>query len=122
MYISTPLRISPGDTPGVLLSQDHEVFARHTKFGTFQVPKSFLNNTKKSAADAAAMAAKQAAKLRARQAAKQAAKKAKKAAKQAESWQQKKEAVKTAKQAKTGDAVPFEAKHAVGSAQVEAAV
>ena len=46
-------------------SQDHQVFARHSKlakFGTFPVPKD-MNNTKKSAADAAAVATKIAAKV-----------------------------------------------------------
>ena len=56
-------------------SQDHQVFARHSKlakFGTFPVPKD-MNNTKKSAADAAAVATKIAAKVVAKKAAKQAA-------------------------------------------------
>eukprot|EP00964_Phaeocystis_antarctica_P154717 scaffold123555_cov72-Phaeocystis_antarctica.AAC.1 len=43
-------------------SQDHQVFARHNKLGTFPVPKD-MNNTKKSAADAAAVAIKIAAKV-----------------------------------------------------------
>ena len=33
-----------------LLYQDHGVFARHSKFGTFQVPKEFLNTNKKAPA------------------------------------------------------------------------
>ena len=53
-------------------SQDHQVFARHNKFGTFPVPKD-MNNTKTSAADAAAVATKTAAKVVAKRAAKQAA-------------------------------------------------
>ena len=44
--------------------QDHGVFAQHNKFGTFEVPKTFLNNDKdKEAAECAAeVAEKQAAK------------------------------------------------------------
>ena len=53
-------------------SQDHQVFARHNKIGTFPVPKN-MNNTKKSVADAAAVATKIAAKVVAKKAAKQAA-------------------------------------------------
>eukprot|EP00964_Phaeocystis_antarctica_P163560 scaffold139965_cov118-Phaeocystis_antarctica.AAC.2 len=30
--------------------QDHKVFARHNKFGTFQVPKEFLNTHEKASA------------------------------------------------------------------------
>ena len=30
--------------------QDHKVFARHEKFGTFQVPKEFLNTNKQAPA------------------------------------------------------------------------
>ena len=30
--------------------QDHKVFARHNTFGTFQVPKEFLNANKKAPA------------------------------------------------------------------------
>ena len=53
-------------------SQDHQAFARHSKFGTSQVPKD-MNNTKKSAADAATVATKFAAKVVAKKAAEQAA-------------------------------------------------
>ena len=46
-------------------SQDHQVIARHNKFGTFPVPKD-MNNTKKSATDAKAVATRIAAKNQAR--------------------------------------------------------
>ena len=42
--------------------QDHGVFAQHNKFGTFEVPKTFLNNDKEAAECAAEVAEKQAAK------------------------------------------------------------
>ena len=54
-------------------SQDHQVFARHNKFGTFPVPRAFLNTTKKSTADAAAVVTKQKAKVAVKKMAKQAA-------------------------------------------------
>eukprot|EP00964_Phaeocystis_antarctica_P028909 scaffold16285_cov55-Phaeocystis_antarctica.AAC.3 len=54
-------------------SQDHQVFARHNKFGTFPVPGAFLNTTKKSTADAAAVVTKQKAKVALKKMAKQAA-------------------------------------------------
>ena len=43
--------------PVSLLLQGYKVFARHAKFGTFQVPKEFLNTNKK---DPAAVAPKKA--------------------------------------------------------------
>ena len=55
-------------------SQDHQVFARHNKFGTFPVPRAFLNTTKKSTADAAAVVTKRKeAKIAVKKTAKQAA-------------------------------------------------
>ena len=33
-----------------MLYQDHGVFAQHSKFGTFQVPREFLNTDKKASA------------------------------------------------------------------------
>ena len=54
--------------------QDHQVIARHKKFGTFPVPKEFLNYQAKMA-KVAAMVKKQPAAEPAKQAAKQAAKK-----------------------------------------------
>ena len=39
--------------------QDHKVFARHNKFGTFQVPKEFLNTNQKASAVAAPKAVRQ---------------------------------------------------------------
>ena len=53
-------------------SQDHQVFARHNKFGTFPVPMD-MNNSNTSAADATPVATKIAAKVVAKKAAKQAA-------------------------------------------------
>ena len=40
--------------------QDHKVFARHKKFGTFQVPKEFLNTHEKAPAAVAPKAVRQA--------------------------------------------------------------
>eukprot|EP00964_Phaeocystis_antarctica_P133792 scaffold98023_cov84-Phaeocystis_antarctica.AAC.1 len=40
--------------------QDHKVFARHNKFGTFEVPKEFLNTHEKASAAAAPKAVRQA--------------------------------------------------------------
>ena len=47
--------------------QDHGVFAQHNKFGTFEVPKTFLNNDKEAVKCAAQVAEKQAAKKAAKQ-------------------------------------------------------
>ena len=40
--------------------QDHKVFARHNKFGTFEVPKEFLNTHEKASAAVAPKAVRQA--------------------------------------------------------------
>merc|ERR1719491_1904018 len=45
-----------------VVRKDHGVFAQHNKFGTFEVPKTFLNNDKEAAECAAEVAEKQAAK------------------------------------------------------------
>merc|ERR1719491_1257776 len=42
-----------------VVRKDHGVFAQHNKFGTFEVPKTFLNNDKEAAECAAEEAAKQ---------------------------------------------------------------
>ena len=47
--------------------QNHGVFTRHSKFGTFQVPKTLLNNNETAAKCAAQVAEKQAAKKAAKQ-------------------------------------------------------
>ena len=52
--------------------QDHGVFARHNKFGTFQVPKTFLNFNEAAEQCALKVAEKQAAKGAAKKAAKHA--------------------------------------------------
>ena len=54
----SPRRHLPAPPPW----QDHGVFAQHNKFGTFEVPKTFLNNDKEAAECAAEVAEKQAAK------------------------------------------------------------
>ena len=46
--------------PVSLLLQGYKVFARHAKFGTFQVPKEFLNTNKKAPAAVAPKAVRQA--------------------------------------------------------------
>ena len=74
--------------PADLPSQDHEESKWiHTKFSTFPVPKTFLNNAKKAAEEAAAVAVSQAAKDVAKEAAKKAV------AAQAESKQKKNKSV-----------------------------
>ena len=40
--------------------QDHKVFARHNKFGTFEVPKEFLNTHEKASVTVAPKAVRQA--------------------------------------------------------------
>jgi len=45
-----------------VVRKDHGVFAQHNKFGTFEVPKTFLNNDEEAAKCAAEVAEKQAAK------------------------------------------------------------
>jgi len=45
-----------------VVRKDHGVFAQHNKFGTFEVPKTFLNNDKEAVKCAAEVAEKQAAK------------------------------------------------------------
>merc|ERR1719491_2731241 len=86
-----------------VVRKDHGVFAQHNKFGTFEVPKTFLNNDKEAAKCAAKVAEKQAAK---------------KAVKQSKTAQKtKKEA--SAEQAK---AVPFKAVRATPSKVESSAV
>ena len=105
-------------------SQDHQVFTQH-KFGTFLVPKEFMN-TKKSAADATVVATKQAAKHAAKKAAKKAAKQA--AAEQTEAKQtakmekkaaaEDKAAVVAAQVVSAGDAVPAAATKEEATVQI----
>ena len=82
---------SPYTSPAIPQSQDHQVFVRHSSFGTLLVPKKFMNYTAKSTADAAAVATKQAAKIKVKKAAKQSA------AEQAEATQKPKKKEKTEK-------------------------
>ena len=52
MHISHPSIVNAARCPKSvsLLSQDHTVFARHEKFGMFQVPNEFLNTNKQAPA------------------------------------------------------------------------
>ena len=101
-------------------SQDHQVFTQH-KFGTFLVPKEFMN-TKKSAADATAVATKQAAKKAAKKVAKQPAAEqteAKQTAKmEKKAAAEDKAAVVAAQVVSAGDAVPAAATKEEATVQI----
>ena len=104
-HLSTAV-VGPGRppiAPAVPQSQD-QVFAQHNKFGTFFVPKEFMN-TKKSAADATAVAIKQAAK----QAAAEQAEAKQKTKKKKKAVLEDKAAVVAEQVVSAGDAVPAEA-------------
>ena len=101
----------PPIAPAVPQSQD-QVFAQHNKFGTFFVPKEFMN-TKKSAADATAVAIKQAAK----QAAAEQAEAKQKTKKKKKAVLEDKAAVVAEQVVSAGDAVPAEATKEVATVQ-----
>ena len=92
--------------PAYLPSQDHEESKWiHTKFSTFPVPKTFLNNAKKAAEEAAAVAVSQAAKDVAKEAKKAAAAQAESKQKKNKSVPSKAERVDLSKSAKAKAAV-----------------
>ena len=70
--LSPPCPRPPAHLPPPRFWQDHGVFARHNKFGTFQVPKTFLNFNEAAEQCALKVAEKQAAKGAAKKAAKHA--------------------------------------------------
>ena len=66
--LSPPCPRPPAHLPPPRFWQDHGVFARHNKFGTFQVPKTFLNFNEAAEQCALKVAEKGAAKKATKQA------------------------------------------------------
>ena len=55
-----PFQIYNKNLQTSLFLQDHKVFAHHAKFGTFEVPKEFLNTNQKAPAAVSLKAVRQA--------------------------------------------------------------